>query len=340
MAPELGDRDETRFRNLRERLAGVERAADRPRTAPSPGPIDPMLATIFEGDLADVDEGEWVAERKYDGTRLVVERFDDRVACFTRRGIDRAETLAALVEAASDLPNGTILDGEYVFLTIDGASRFLPIHAGQDVVAAEGLTPAYFVFDVLAIAGEWVTRRPLAERRDLLADVVSDRDPIAVAPVRTTDFQSFYDDVVAAGEEGIVLKRRSSAYHVGTRSVHWQKVKAVTETDVVIVGFTAGEGQRSDTFGALVMTDGDRYVGRVGSGFSDVELHDIRESMTPVPGRPVSKSLVGRPYTAVEPFVVQVKYQAVTPSGELRAPVFLRVRPEKPLADVTPIERP
>jgi ATP-dependent DNA ligase len=44
------------------------------------------------------------------------------------------------------------------------------------------------------------------------------------------------------------------------------------------------------------------------------------------------------PYTPVEPFVIQVKYQEVTDSGDLRAPVYLRRRPEKPLADVTPIE--
>lgn len=339
---ELTDRDRERFAELRDRLEGVRRA--EPSGGPAPaeaGPIDPMLATTFDGELADLDESVWIAERKFDGTRIVLEKFDGAVSAYTRRHVERSETLATLTAAAEEgLPDGLILDGEYTFLTPEGTSRFVPIHTGAEKVREEGLEERFFVFDVLAVDGEWCTRSGLTERKAVLAETVREIGPIEVVDYRTADFASYYDGLVESGEEGIVLKRRESQYHVGTRSAHWRKVKAFTEADVVVVGYTPGEGRRAATFGALVATDGERYVGRVGSGFDEDELRGLLESMTAVEDRPVAESRVGKPYTPVEPFVVEVKYQEVTDAGELRAPVFLRRRPDKPREDVMPIQPP
>jgi ATP-dependent DNA ligase len=203
-------RDRETVTTPEERLEGVSRVESTGAPEPGPGPIDPMLATTFEGTLEAVDEGVFVAERKYDVTRLILEKFDGEVSLYTRRHIERSETLRELTATAT-LPDGRI------------------------------------------------------------------------------------------------------------------------------VGYTPCEGRRADTFGALVMMDAAGYVGRVGSGFTDAELESILEEMTPTAGRPVSPTLVGKPYTPVEPFVGEVKYQAVTESGELRAPVFVRSRPDKPVEDVTEI---
>lgn len=338
MVPDLTERDRERFAALRSRLDGVSRAEPTARDdRPVPGPIDPMLATSFKGDLGDVDEDEFLAERKFDGTRLLLEKFDGEVSLYTRRHVERSGTLTNLTSAANPLPDGLILDGEYTYLTPAGVSQFEPIHSGAEKLTAKSLTGRFFAFDVLAVDGEWCTRRPLLERRSILRSVVPTDDVMSVTEARTGDFQAYYDDLVAAGEEGIMLKRRDSPYHLGTRSTHWQKVKAFTEADVLAVGYTPGEGRRRGTFGALVMTDGESYVGRVGSGFTEAELVDLLGEMTPVPERPVPEEAVGMPYTPVEPFVIEVKYQAVTESGELRAPVFHRRRPDTPVGDVTPI---
>lgn len=339
MVPDLGERDIARFAELRERLEGIERAEPPQRKPPRRGPLDPMLAASFTGSLDAVPEGEFLAECKFDGTRLLVEQFDGRVSMYTRRHVERSETLPALTaELESSLPDGVILDCEYTFLTPEGTSRFVPIHTGRATVAAAGLDGVLFVFDILAAAGEWTTRLPLDERKAILDATVPESDTVRLAAFETAGFQSFYDDLVAAGEEGIVLKRRSSIYHVGTRSAHWQKVKAVTERDVAIVGYTPGRGRRVETFGALVMTDGDRYLGKVGTGFDETELAALVEAMEPVSDPAIPVSVVGEPYTPVEPFVVQITYQAVTESGTLRAPVFRRVRADKPVEDVEPIE--
>lgn len=340
MAPDLTERDREKFGQLRAALEGVSRAERVPtRLDGSPGPLDPMLATTFEGALADVAERDWIAEQKYDGTRLILEKFDGEVAIYTRRHVERSETLDELAEEArTALPDGTILDGEYTFFTPDGVSTFVPIHTGGDKVDEQNLSARFLTFDLLAQDGEWCTREPLLERKDRLAETVSEQDILQVVPYETADFQAFYDQLVDGGEEGIMIKRRASGYHLGTRSDHWRKVKAFTEADVVAVGYTPGEGRRAETFGALVMSDGERYVGRVGSGFTEATLDAFIDEMVSVDYRPLTQDQVGMPYTPVEPFVIQVKYQEVTDSGELRAPVYLRRRPEKPLADVTPLE--
>lgn len=340
--PDLTDRDRERFAELRDRLDGVRRAEPTGGSAPAgAGPIDPMLATTFDGELDDLEEDDWIAERKFDGTRIVLEKFDGAVSAYTRRHVERSRTLTELTAAAeAGLPDGLILDGEYTFLTPGGTSQFVPIHTGRQKVREEGLEGRFFVFDVLAVDGEWCTRSALTERKAILGEAVTETGPIEVVDYRTADFGSYYEGLVEAGEEGIIVKRRESQYHVGTRSAHWRKVKAFTEADVIVVGYTPGEGRRAATFGALVATDGERYIGRVGSGFDEGELRRLLESMAPVEDRPVPESRVGKPYTPVEPFVAEVKYQEVTTSGELRAPVFLRRRPEKPLEDVTPIEPP
>lgn len=336
----LSERDLERFAELREKLEDVSRSppSDPRRLSAGPGPLDPMLARTFEGTLASVNEDEWIAERKYDGTRIILEKFDGDVKLFTRRHVDRSDTLDELASAAlEELPDGIILDGEYTFLTPDGECRFLPIHVAWNTVEEEDLSPQFFVFDILALESEWVTRDSLLARKELLAETVPDEGIFAVVDYETDGFQEYFDSLVDAGEEGIMIKRRGSQYHIGTRSNHWRKVKAFRESDFVVVGFTPGTGARSGTFGALILTDGERFVGRVGSGFSNDDLDAISEMMTPTEERAVSVREVGRAYTPVEPFVAQVKFQEVTRSNDLRAPVFIRLRPEKPVSDVEPL---
>lgn len=342
MVPDLSDRDRAKFEALREQLTGVSRSQPPSKSLESsPGPLDPMLASTLDGELADVSENEWIAERKYDGTRIILQKFDGEVSLYTRRHVERSETLTELTAcASSNLPDGLVLDGEYTFLDPEGVSHFIPIHTASDKIDEKDLEPRYVVFDVIAQDHTWCTRDPLMERKDRVDESISDGELLYRGERETTGLQSYFDTVVENGGEGVIIKRKRSGYHLGTRSDHWQKVKAFTETDVLAVGYTPGEGDRVDTFGALVMSDGERYVGRVGSGFSDAELDTLIEEMEPIEERPFPEDQVGMEYTPIEPFVIQVKYQEVTDSTHLRAPVFLRQRPDKPLEDVQPVKAP
>lgn len=328
---DLSDADREELKRLREAFG--EPDIEREELEGGFEPLDPMLAETLDEPLDTIDESAWIAEPKYDGTRVLVEKFDDEVRLYTRRGINRFDDVPTLHDGLAALPDGVILDGEFTFITPKGASSFHPIQTGADEWRRHDLTPVLYLFDALYLEGD-LTGNSLEKRKQRLMDVVAPSDHVEVAPFQETDFLDYYRELTEHGEEGLILKRVDSRYYRGIRSEQWLKVKQFTERDVIVVGYTPGEGDRSDTFGSLVLSDGDRFIGRVGSGFSETELQELMEEFEPRDGHPFSADAVGMEYTPVEPFVVTVKYQEVTPDGKLRAPVYLHRNPEKPLSDV------
>ncbi|MFB6283401.1 MAG: hypothetical protein ABEK59_05635 [Halobacteria archaeon] len=214
---------------------------------------------------------------------------------------------------------------------------FHPIHVGEgrrQELDDEDVTPRLFVFDVLAVDGGWIVGESLEERKETLEETVDGTESIEVVDFRNGEFDCFFQEVVDSGGEGLMLKRLRSRYHPGVRSSEWLKVKKFSERDCVVVGYTEGEGSRSETFGALVLTDGENYVGRVGTGFDESERKRLIEEFEETGERSVSRDAVERSYTPVDPFVVEVRYQEVTDDGSLRAPVYVRSRFDKPVDDV------
>lgn len=330
--PERSDEERAELARLADRYGGAE-VERRAQVAGGFGPVAPMLAETLDTPLATVEETDWIAEPKVDGTRLIVQHFDQEIRADTRREVERSDAIPTVVAELQGLPDGVILDGELTFVTPTGQSRFRPIHTDPSESARQDLRPVLYAFDCL-YAGENCCERPLTERKEILADVLVTGDHVVNTPTRPTDFGAYFSELTGAGEEGLVPKRRDSRYYPGVRSPQWPKVQDFTERDAVVVGYTAGRGSRAETFAALVQKDGETYLGRVGSGFTEADLREITESMIPVEGREVPEDAVGEAYTPVEPFVVAVKYQELTADGKLRAPVFLRRRPEKPIGDV------
>ncbi|HXF50976.1 MAG TPA: non-homologous end-joining DNA ligase, partial [Dehalococcoidia bacterium] len=129
----------------------------------------------------------------------------------------------------------------------------------------------------------------------------------------------------------------------GRRSAAWLKVKATRSEDFVVGGFTRGQGGRAETFGALLLGSFDDegrlvYAGHVGSGFDERDLRDLRTRLDALETDVC-------PFTEPPPLnapavwtrpevVVEVKFAERTRDGRLRAPVFLRVRDDKPAEDV------
>lgn len=334
--PDLNDSDREKLAGLRERFGDVSIESDTGIDG-TLGHVDPMLAGTLESPLESLDPDPWIAEPKYDGTRLIVQTLDGEIRAYTRRGIDRYDDIEPVHADLAAQPDGLILDGELTYLTPSGISSFHPIHTAAGKLADLDLSVVYFVFDIL-YDGEDCTGESLLERNGRLEASVVEGETVQLTPGRTEAFPSFYRELTEAGEEGIMLKRRESRYFPGVRSDQWLKVKRFTERDAIVIGYTEGTGNRRDFFGALVLTDGDRYIGRVGSGFSRADLTAIRDRFTPTDDRPIPEDRVGVAYTPVEPFVISVKYQETTNSGKLRAPVFLGVNSEKPMADVQPLE--
>ena len=176
---------------------------------------------------------------------------------------------------AEDVHAGrAILDGELVVLDDDGRPRF-------ELIQRHERQAAFYVFDVLSIDGHDTIELPYEDRRRLLADLVDPGDNWMVPGHRVGDGAELLDATLTQGLEGVMAKRLGTTYQPGKRTPNWRKVKNRTRVEVVIGGYTTGTGNRSSTFGALLVGryDGDVLVfaGGVGTGFKQRILEDLSE---------------------------------------------------------------
>jgi bifunctional non-homologous end joining protein LigD len=125
----------------------------------------------------------------------------------------------------------------------------------------------------------------------------------------------------------------------------WIKVKTFKSQDVVVGGWTTGRGERVGGLGALLLgvpgPDGLRYVGKVGTGFSDADRQHLLGLLDPLrtaaaPFTEPVPAADAKSATFVRPEVVgEVAYAHWTNAGRLRHPVWRGLRLDKAAADVT-----
>ena len=306
--------------------------------------VEPMAA---EQTREPFSHDDWVFEPKLDGIRATAHIEGGRVRLVTRRGNDITAQYPALAAAMLRQPLGTaVLDGEIVATDEQGVPSFERLQQRMNLTNAVEIRQAdrdvpvvYYAFDLLYLDGVDVRRAPLSARRPLLERTLAPAGLVRLVDQFDGDGVSAYHAAVSLGLEGLVAKHRESTYTSGARSARWLKVKHRLTDEFVVVGYTKGLNSRGSTFGGLLLaTRGEDGVlvpaGRVGSGFDEVMLKRLRARLEPL--RVTTAPLVLPPdltkdTTFVRPeLVVEVEYSQITAEGYLRAPVFLRVRDDKP----------
>src|SRR5688572_27767414 len=274
---------------------------------------------------------EWVFERKLDGIRCLAVKDGGRTRLYSRNELSLNERYAPLAAALdADAADGFVIDGEAVAF-VGGRDRF---------GGAEGSELFYYAFDVLFAEGRDVRSLPLEERRRVLEGVVRWRDPLRMTEQVTGDGAALLEQACGDGWEGLIAKRLGTPY-VSTRSRDWLKLKCTRAQELVIGGFTAPQGSRTD-LGALLVGyfDGDRfrYAGKVGTGFTHATLRELAGKLAPLardtsPFEP--EKGIPRAATWVEPeLVAQIAFMEWTPDGRLRHPSFLGLRIDKAAREV------
>ena len=300
------------------------------------GGYRPMLATAVDTLPGGAD---WLFEVKWDGFRAFATVRGGAATLVSRNGNDLTERfrpVARAVEKALRTPSA-VLDGEICALDEQGRPSFGLLQAGSGSLV-------YYAFDVLEADGEAFLELPLSERREKLGRLVEQSSAVRISSV-FQDGAALLDAVGAQGLEGVVAKRVSSRYQPGKRTREWLKVKTTTRQELIVAGYTRGEGRRAG-FGALVLAvnegGGLRWVGNVGTGFTEEEIERVLARLRPLErsdspfAEPPKMPRVRRDGVVwVEPVVVaEVRFAEWTHEGRLRAPVFLGLRDDKPATEV------
>jgi len=313
-------------------------------------PVRMMLAQA--GSIAGMIEehGEIAAEFKYDGSRFQFHKKGNWARLYSRRLEDVTAALPDVIgqlTAATD--HDVILDGEVIAIK-DGKPmpfqsvlrRFRRRHDVAEAQEAIEMVPN--VFDILYLDGETLIDLPFFERRKKLESVVK----MYIAPQTVSSSQEIiektYNDALAAGHEGIMIKVPSSPYTPGQRGKNWIKIKPEVDTlDLAVIGAEWGEGKRAHVFGSFLVACQDQGkllpLSRVATGFSDEQLAEVYDLLKDTVERRAGKEVTFEPTLVFEVGYAELQASVNYEAGfALRFPRFIRIRDDKDIADIETIE--
>ncbi|HEX6834694.1 MAG TPA: DNA ligase D [Rudaea sp.] len=331
----------------------IKTAAKKSRTHPALAPSDllayagakrgacpreawaPELARLVDG----APEGErWLHEVKWDGYRLLAIRRAGKVTLWSRNALSWTDRLPDMADAIAQLPGGDLAcDGELV--STDGArSDFDQLQATLSEGAPGKLR--YVIFDLVHFDGVDLREVALIDRKRILQQLLAGGPAeLVYSEHHVGDGARVFDNAVRQKLEGIVSKRIDSPYRAG-RGGDWCKVKRTQSDEFVVIGWTAPRGSRTHVGSLLLAAPQDdgtlRYVGRVGSGFSDTQLHELGRLLPPLErSTPAADApRAGHPRWTEPHLVVEVDYRAITRAGILRQASLHGLREDKTMKDL------
>ncbi len=228
----------------------------------------------------------WVHEIKFDGYRTQARLDRGKVKLLTRKGLDWAARFPNIAADVARLAADTaLIDGEIVVENDRGVSDFSMLQAALSNGERDSFV--YYVFDLLHLDGEDLSRRPLVERKAALKqllDETGDTGSIRYSEHFTEDGSVVWQQACRMNLEGIVSKRADAPYRSG-RSDSFMKIKCATAQELVVGGFVPST-VTPKAIGALVAgyyRDGKLiYAGRVGTGYTRATAKDLWKRLHPL----------------------------------------------------------
>lgn len=309
-------------------------------------PVKMMLAQQGTIEGAITDNGEMAAEYKYDGSRFQFHKSGSGCRMYSRKLEDVTDALPdviAMLDSSTD--HEVILDGEVIAIQ-DG--KPMPFQAvlrrfrrKYDIEAiSKEIRMIPNIFDILFLDGDTLIDTPFSERRKLLESVVKSH----VAPQTVSDdpevIGKIYEEALAAGHEGLMLKVPGSPYTPGIRGKNWIKIKPSVDTlDLAVIGADWGEGKRAHVFGSFLLAcrdDGNLVpLSKVATGFSDEQLAEAYQILKDHVISRSGKEVKFEPFLVFEVGYSEIQKSPNYPSGfALRFPRFIRIRDDKAVEEV------
>ncbi len=291
---------------------------------------------------------KWIYEVKFDGYRALLLKDVDGAQVRSRNDKDLTASYPSVHAAALRLKARTaVVDGEVVALDARGHPSF---QALQHRAAHPGYAIVFYAFDLLVRDGEDLTRVPLTERKARLAEVV-DGSGILLSHALPGSAAEVIDAVRGLGLEGVIAKRKDSAYQPDLRTDAWVKLKLDKQQEFVVGGYRPG----SHGVDALLVGYHEgkqlKFAGKVRAGFTPhvrrevfarlKPLHasrcpfvDLPNSRTSHWGGGVTAEQMAEMQWVTPSLVAQVRFVEWTADQHLRHAAFLGLRDDKRARDV------
>jgi len=244
--------------------------------------VQPMLAKTAESvPGALLKTGEAAIEWKVDGARVQVHRRGDEVRVFTRNLRDITDSAPDVIRAVARLSvDSIILDGEAVARRAD--DRPVPFQETISRFSTEGDGSLSVVFfDCLHLDGRDLIDLDSTQRWEAMQSALPPELLIQRLVTNDPDAgQTFFDQAIQAGYEGVMVKDLATTYEAGRRGAGWLKVKPVHTLDLVVLAAEWGSGRRRGSLsnihlGARDPADDGAFVmlGKTFKGMTDEMLH-------------------------------------------------------------------
>jgi DNA ligase-1 len=321
-------------------------------------PVRLMLAQMADNvaDALKEHDGNTSFEYKYDGARVQIHKLGNEVRIFSRRLTDVSGSLPETVETCKQniKAKEAILEGEVIAVDSSGypipfqhlMRRFKRVHAIEDT--AERIPVKLYVFDVLYLDGQSLISFPYVRRRQILSENAGE---IPLSKQVTTDkveeAERFLEEAMAAGHEGLMVKKINSPYTPGIRGKGWLKVKPVLEPlDLVIIAAEYGYGRRHDWLSdyylaALDAVTGEFLtIGKTFKGLTDAEIIKVTAQLKALTVKEEHRRVVVIPKIVVEVAYNEIQKSPKYKSGmALRFARITRLREEKTPEEADTIEK-
>ncbi len=314
--------------------------------AKMPASIDPMLATLVDNPF---DDPEWLFEVKWDGYRTIIFLNKGNVELQSRNNKSFTKKYFPIAESLKKWDINAILDGELIVSNDKGVSDF---NALQNWNKESDGDLRLYVFDLLWYEGKNLMDLPLEQRQAILKDIfIPTDDIIRLSEVFPSKGKDFFYAAEKLQLEGIIAKKANSTYSPGKRSKSWLKIKVHKRQEVIIGGYTLNEssGKLISSLVLGVYDNGSlKYVGKVGTGFTDTLKKDLLKKFKPITidSSPFDvEPDVNQPSRFRQPgkskvvwlkpeIICEVSFAEVTEDGVFRQPSFKGLRTDKKAKDV------
>ncbi|MDH7478293.1 MAG: ATP-dependent DNA ligase, partial [Candidatus Bathyarchaeota archaeon] len=317
--------------------------------------IKPQLAHLYEPDKVVYPAR---AEYKLDGSRLQIHKWGTQIWLYSRRGVEKSQTLPEIVQIAEKFKaQSCIVDSEVI--AMDDFGNPLPFQTLLERTVPRELTPEELeerkrkvnvtikAFDILFLNGQELVHLPLSTRRKYLLEVVPTEYLVEGVDCQSeVELMRFYEEALKKKFEGIVVKNLSSSYEIGQRTYTWLKLKPERDTiDCTIVKALYGKGRRAGLYSSFLLAVRDPTekmlytIGKV-SNLPEETMDALRTIVENAKTGEDEEGVFVKPS-----LVAEVTYQEIQETDEytsgfaLRVPKIVRFRTDKTVNEMDTIEK-